>query len=157
MQRFPGRGSVFFYRCAAQRDSQGSFLTCLQIAVNDIHKHASVVEGLARIAELICRFAVVEELYLQGTSKAAQELDRAVVRLYSSILGYLSQARQYLEQGTASMHTLSTRLWMTPNYLSERTVKSAFFTETQLDSDLDEIQTAEMDADRCMTLVERNG
>jgi hypothetical protein len=86
---------------------EGSFLTCLQIVVSDIHRHASVVEGLARIAELICRFAVVEDLYLQGTSKAAQELDRAVVKLYSSILGYLSKARQYLEQGTASTHTIS--------------------------------------------------
>jgi hypothetical protein len=136
---------------------EGSFLTCLQIVVSDIHRHASVVEGLARIAELICRFAVVEDLYLQGTSKAAQELDRAVVKLYSSILGYLSKAKQYLEQGTTSTHTISSRLWMTPNHLSARTVKNAFLIETQLDSGLDEIQTAEMDAGRCMSLVERNG
>ncbi|KAH7119554.1 hypothetical protein B0J11DRAFT_582082 [Dendryphion nanum] len=111
----------------------------LQIVVNDINKHASIVEGLARIAELICRFAIVENLYLQGTSEAAKELERTVVKLYSGILGYLSKARRYLEQGTA-----------------QRTIKSAFLTETQLDTDLNEIQGAENDVHRCMALVDRN-
>ena len=81
----------------------------MQIVVNDSSKLESVVEGLARIAELICRFAVVEVLYLQGTSKAAKELEKAVTKLYASILDYLSKAKHYFEQGTASKHTISTR------------------------------------------------
>lgn len=83
-------------------------LTYLQIAVNDIGKYASVVEDLARIAELICRLALTEELYLQGTSKATKELELAVVKLYARTLAFLSTAKQYLEQGTVSTYTVST-------------------------------------------------
>ncbi|KAF2740308.1 hypothetical protein EJ04DRAFT_548375 [Polyplosphaeria fusca] len=110
----------------------------LQIAVNDISKYASVVEDLARIAELICRFALTEELYLQGTSKAVKELEKAVVKLYAYILSFLSTAKQYLGQGTV-----------------KRTLKSAFLTETDLSSSLNEIQAAEKYVGRCMVLVDR--
>ncbi|OCL07799.1 hypothetical protein AOQ84DRAFT_389280 [Glonium stellatum] len=111
----------------------------LQIAVNDSNKLGLVVEGLARIAELICRLTVTEALYLQGTSKAVKELERAVVKLYANILGYLSKAKQYLEQGTA-----------------KRMFKSAVLTKTQFDSGLNDIRTAENDVDRCMALADRN-
>ncbi|KAF2682392.1 hypothetical protein K458DRAFT_390882 [Lentithecium fluviatile CBS 122367] len=113
-------------------------LTHLLIAVNDINKYALVVEDLARIAELICRFALTEDLYLHGTSKAVEELERAVVKLYASILGYLSKAKQYLEQRAV-----------------KRTIKNAVLTETDLGSGLTDIQTAENDVDRCMALVDR--
>jgi hypothetical protein len=73
-----------------------------QIVTNDTHKLALVIEGLAWIAELICRYAVIEALYIQSASRADQGLERAVVKLYASILGYLSRANQYFEQGTAS-------------------------------------------------------
>lgn len=79
-------------------------MTYVLIAVNDINKYASVVEDLARIAELICRFALTERLYLQGKSKAVEGLEKAVVKLYASILVYLSKAKQYLEEGTISTH-----------------------------------------------------
>ncbi|KAF3031622.1 hypothetical protein E8E12_001273 [Didymella heteroderae] len=79
----------------------------LQIVTNDMHKLTLVIEGLAWIAELICRYAVTEALYIQSTSKADQGLERAVVKLYASILGYLSKAKQYFEQSTASQYTPS--------------------------------------------------
>jgi hypothetical protein len=44
----------------------------------------------------------MEALYIYDASKAATKLERAVVKLYASILGYLAKARQYFEQGTAS-------------------------------------------------------
>jgi len=75
---------------------------CTQIAVNDYNKFAVVVEGVAWIAELICRHAVLEDLYLAQTSKAAEELQRALVALYAAILIYLSTAKHYLEQGSVS-------------------------------------------------------
>ncbi|KAF1946986.1 hypothetical protein EJ02DRAFT_331027, partial [Clathrospora elynae] len=112
----------------------------LQMTVNDTKKLALVIEGLARIAEIICRYAVTEALYAYGASKAAGELERAIVKLYSSILGYLSKARQYFEQGTAG-----------------RIIRSAVLVETQLDSGLEDIHTAEDYVDRCMALVDRNG
>ncbi|KAF1966557.1 ankyrin [Bimuria novae-zelandiae CBS 107.79] len=110
----------------------------LQIAVNDIANYASIVEDLARVAELICRFRLTEELYLQGTITAVKELEKAIVKLYAHILGFLSAAKQYLEQGTM-----------------KRITKSAFLTETDLGSSLDAIQAAEKDVDRCMVLVDR--
>ncbi|KAJ4303119.1 hypothetical protein N0V90_002011 [Kalmusia sp. IMI 367209] len=74
----------------------------LQITVNDVNTFASVIEGLPRIAELIYRFAITEALYIQGTSDVVKELERALVKLYVNILGYLSKAKQYLDQGTAN-------------------------------------------------------
>ncbi|XTI90702.1 hypothetical protein V2W45_675296 [Cenococcum geophilum] len=45
-----------------------------QITVNNYNKFGGVVEGLAWIAELICRHAVLKDLYLRQTSKATEEL-----------------------------------------------------------------------------------
>lgn len=73
-----------------------------QVAVNDSNKLASVVEGLAQTAELISRYAVTEALYLRNKSEATKELEKALVKLYADILTYLSRAKQYVEQGTAS-------------------------------------------------------
>jgi hypothetical protein len=74
----------------------------LQAAVNDSNKFALVIEGLARVAELICRYAVIEALYIRDTSGSNRELERAVVKLYAGILSYLSRARQFFEEGTTS-------------------------------------------------------
>jgi hypothetical protein len=156
MLRFLGQGFVFSCKSVAPRDLGRKLLTYLQIAVNDISKYASVTEDLARIAELICRFALTEELYLQGTSKAVKELEKTVVKLYAHILGFLSTAKQYLEQGTVSTYMLSTTRAITDSS-SERTLKSAFVTETDLGSGLNEIQAAEKGVNRCMVLVDRMG
>jgi hypothetical protein len=54
------------------------------------------------MAELISRNAILEHYYLEQTSKAAEELQRALVTLYTGVLIYLAKAKQYLEQGSAS-------------------------------------------------------
>ena len=56
------------------------------------------------MAELICRHAVLEPLYLGQTSEAVIELQRALVILYTAVLVYLSKAKQYLEQSTTSQY-----------------------------------------------------
>lgn len=61
-----------------------------------------MVEGVASIAELICRYAVVENLYCRSVSAAADELERALVGLYVEIMLYLSKAKSYFDQGAAS-------------------------------------------------------
>ncbi|KAI9653168.1 MAG: hypothetical protein M1821_007708 [Bathelium mastoideum] len=111
----------------------------LQIAVNDTKKFASVIEGLVHIAQLICRYAIIEALYLHGETDPAKELKKAVVRLYASILSYLSMAKQYLEQST-----------------TKRVLRSAISDGTQLESGLSNIRTAEHEAGRCMVLVDRS-
>jgi hypothetical protein len=76
----------------------------LQITVNNTNHLESVIEGLAHIAELICRYALIESLFLYTASKTAATagLERAIVKLYASVLLWLSKARQHLEQSTTS-------------------------------------------------------
>jgi hypothetical protein len=61
-----------------------------------------VIEDAALIAELICRYAIFEDVYLQSSSPAADELQRALVNLYAAIMVYLSKARSYFDQNLAS-------------------------------------------------------
>lgn len=73
-----------------------------QIAVNDIIQFAFVVESMNSIAQLIARYALFESLYLRQDTPAARELEKTVVQLYVRVLIYLSKAKSYLEQNTAS-------------------------------------------------------
>lgn len=59
------------------------------------------------MAELICRYAVFEDLYLRSTSLATDELKRALVQLYAAIMIYLSKARRYFDQNSASKYRSS--------------------------------------------------
>ncbi|KAI9787979.1 MAG: hypothetical protein M1816_007283 [Peltula sp. TS41687] len=74
----------------------------LQIAVNDSAKFAFMVEGIALIAELICRSAVIGSLYLRSASAATDELEWALLQLYAAIMRYLSKAKCYFDQNSAS-------------------------------------------------------
>lgn len=59
-------------------------------------------ETTADIAEYICRTAVLESLVKGKSSQAADELSRAIVKLYIAILTYLSRATAYCNQNTFS-------------------------------------------------------
>jgi hypothetical protein len=61
-----------------------------------------VIEGAASIAEIICRYAIFEDVYLQSTSPATDELTRALIQLYAAIVIYLSKAKSYFNQDSAS-------------------------------------------------------
>ena len=73
----------------------------LQIAVSDMLKFSFVVEGAEVIARMISRYAIFEDIYLHRASKATQELQDALVRLYTTILLYLSKAKDFFEQNSA--------------------------------------------------------
>jgi hypothetical protein len=60
-----------------------------------------VIEGVASIAGLICRYSIFEKLYLSHTSAATAELEVALVQLYASIMIYLSRAKKYFDQNSA--------------------------------------------------------
>lgn len=70
----------------------------LQIAVSDMVKFGFGVEGAEVIARMISRYAIFEDLYLHRTSKATRELQDALVRLYRTILLYLSKAKIFLSR-----------------------------------------------------------
>lgn len=73
----------------------------LQIAVSDMIKFGFVVEGAEKIARMISRYAIFEEIYLQRTSRARGELQDTLVRLYATILLYLSKAKAFFGQNSA--------------------------------------------------------
>jgi hypothetical protein len=61
-----------------------------------------VVENAASIGEIICRYAVFENVYLQSPSAADDELQRALVKFYAAIMIYLSKVKSYFDQKSAS-------------------------------------------------------
>lgn len=73
----------------------------IMTAVNDSDKFAFVVESATSIAEIICRYAVFEDVWLQYQSAAADELERALIKLYAAIMIYLSKAKRYFDENTA--------------------------------------------------------
>ena len=75
----------------------------LQIAVNDSETLGAMIEGIEQVAHLITRCKILESIYLRADSQSSttEQLKEAIVKLYVSILRYLSKARQYFEQSTA--------------------------------------------------------
>jgi hypothetical protein len=71
--------------------------------VNDHEKFAFLVQGIASIVESIFHCAAVEALYPLTGSAAAAELERALVHLYAAIMLYLSKAKSYFKQSSASL------------------------------------------------------
>jgi hypothetical protein len=79
----------------------------LQIGVNDVQTFGAMAEGVEFISDLVTRCAIVEELYLQGTSEARTQLDKAIVKLYTVVLQCLLKARRYYNKSTTgSVHSL---------------------------------------------------
>jgi hypothetical protein len=57
---------------------------------------------MASIAEVICRYAVFENVYLQAISSGDDEFERALIQFYATVLIYLSKAKSYFEENSAS-------------------------------------------------------
>ncbi|KAH7076544.1 hypothetical protein BKA63DRAFT_510284 [Paraphoma chrysanthemicola] len=112
-----------------------AFRFILQLAVNDVHKYGSIIEGLAEVAELICRYRATESLYLRSASPHTKELERHIVKLYANILLYLSNAKRYFGEGK-----------------TKRVIKSIGLNEP--DSLLEAVLSAECNIKSWMTLIE---
>lgn len=72
----------------------------LQIAINDFNKFDFVVQGAEKIAKMTARYRIVEHIYIENPSAAAEQLEQAVTRVYNLILKYLVEAKRYFEQRT---------------------------------------------------------
>ncbi|MCJ1224751.1 hypothetical protein MMC12_001396, partial [Toensbergia leucococca] len=107
----------------------------LQIAVNDTAKFNFAIESATSIAEKICRYAIVEDLYLCHKSPATDELKRALIQSYVAIMTYLSKVKFYFDQNTA-----------------KRIIKSGLL-EADLDNYFDFVEAEEAAVDRCKDLV----
>ena len=59
-----------------------------------------MVMGLEHISNLITRYAIFENLYLHRVSAARDQLAASIVRLYATVLIYLSKASRYYDRRT---------------------------------------------------------
>lgn len=114
------------------------------------------MESATSIAEIICRYAIFEDVYLQSPSRAADELQRALVNLYTSIMIYLSKANSYFEQNSASKFQVLTIECMLIRFI-ERILKSSLLAMSDIDSYFDAIGTAQETVDRCSNMVGMQG
>jgi hypothetical protein len=79
------------------------------VAVRDIQTFGAMMEGMEFVSNLVTRYAIFEKLYLQTTTGEGSEpelrtkgqLTQAIIKLYISILNYLSSARRYYDRHTA--------------------------------------------------------
>ena len=78
----------------------------LQIVVNDAQTFGAMAEGVEFISNLITRYAIVEQLYLQRVSIAKDQLIKAITKLYAAVLKYLSKANRYYGQNSAGGSSL---------------------------------------------------
>ena len=117
-----------------------------------------MVESAAFIGEIICRYAVFEDVYLQYPSAATDELRRALVRFYAAIMIYLSKVRRYFEQSSASSfrHSIFYGIYL-DNIFIERVIKSGLLAKSDIESYFNEISTAQDIVDRCSSMVEMQG
>lgn len=70
----------------------------VQIAINDFNKIDFVVQGAEKIANMMARYRIVEQVYIRNHSAAAKQLEQGVVRVHGLILKYLVEAKRYFEQ-----------------------------------------------------------
>lgn len=78
------------------------------MAVNDSEEYVTVLEGTEKIAKLVYRYAVFENVYLRGEhsvkDKAKQELEKALKNMYKAVWFYLFKAKQYYNQTVKRMY-----------------------------------------------------
>lgn len=115
-----------------------------------------MIESVNSIAEIICRCAIFERVCWQSLSSATHELQRALVKLYATIMIYLSKARSYFEQNTASKF-LFLMIGYILTRLIERIAKSGLLRLSDIESHFGAIATAQENVDRCTRMVEMQG
>jgi hypothetical protein len=77
------------------------------VAVNDTSEYFAVLEGIEKIAHLIYRYAIFEDVYLRGEQpvddRIKVELERVLKDLYGAALVYLLKAYKYYRQSAKGM------------------------------------------------------
>jgi hypothetical protein len=125
----------------------------LQVAVNDAQTMGAMTEGLEAVTNLIVRCKVLEMLYLGKASAIEGELSKAIVKLYTAILVFLSKAAKYYEQNTISKDILL-RKHVRADLHAERVGKSVLKSpEAGVEQYLDAINKAQKDVDTYTNLV----
>ena len=78
-----------------------------QAILTDHKTFGAIVEGMECISNLISRYAIFEDLYLNPELKSYDGLERALVELYLRIFKYLSKAIKFYKEWATSKSQLS--------------------------------------------------
>ena len=77
----------------------------VKIASHSHDTQAELIEGIAKLSELICRYAIFEQVYLQDQSVLSKslkdKLTAALKKLYLAHFRYCLEAIQYSERSFA--------------------------------------------------------
>ena len=92
----PWAGVRFLLQVCILGEIERRRLRHIKIAVNDIATFAFVTESATKTAEIICRCAVFEDVCILSASTAGNELQRAILQLYVSVLRYLEIGRAHV-------------------------------------------------------------
>jgi hypothetical protein len=79
------------------------FTIAVQAALSDTETFGAMIVGLEYISNVITRYATFENLYLNRDSALKDQLAESIVRLYATILIYLSKASRYYDRKTGGM------------------------------------------------------
>jgi hypothetical protein len=90
--------------------------------VNEHQAFDTVLEGMERISNLICRYAVFEALYLNPQLKVYMGLKRALTELYEAVLKYLSKVKRFYAKRSAGMSSHSSKIQIAFPYYGLRRV-----------------------------------
>ncbi len=110
IQRFKDAGSTIVqYDPVHAALPWAGVLLLLQITTGDIQCFGATVDGVERVASIIPRCSLLEDIYLRNPSSPARnELHLALVKLYVSILRYLIKALKFFGKPTASRVLVAT-------------------------------------------------
>jgi hypothetical protein len=103
---YPGPGYGSYCRCVILEKLRERMLRHIKIAVNDITTFAFVTESATKTAEIICCCAIFEDICILSTSTAGNELQKAILQLYVSVLRYLAKVKRYYDENSASKFVL---------------------------------------------------
>ncbi|KAF9891898.1 hypothetical protein FE257_002861 [Aspergillus nanangensis] len=109
----------------------------LEVAISDVKTMELILEHVVALAEIVCRYAVFEDLFLTSPSAAASELEKAVLGLYTKIMLYLAKSKAYFHDNTVK-RSMKNMLLMTPD----------------LQTHFHAIESAQVDVDRCAAMVD---
>ena len=93
---------------------------------------------------------------MQSSSAATDELHRALVNLYTAIMIYLSKAKTFFEQNSASKSRVLKIECMLIRFI-ERILKSGLLAMSDIEPYFDAISTAQETVDRCSNMVGMQG
>jgi hypothetical protein len=91
----------------------------LEVTVSDFNAAQLILEHATSLAEMIPRYEIFEQIFLQSPSSATSELERGLTALYAKMLLYLAKAKAHFLHGTLSRFSPlpplpPPRLWTNP-------------------------------------------